>query len=291
MKKILILLAAPVLISSCKKDDDATSPGNNTTNSTSCLITEERDSTGNKLETTYEYDASKRLIKMTQYTDGVISGYNTFTYNGSTISVQDFKADNTADGAQGTILLNSSGYIIEQRQSKLDTVDGVPGTTLDTVRISYNAAGQMSSMDTRSWTRSAGGNLLKNSSMSMAYEFSGGRQSKATNNFSSSEGGTTQTSSSVTTYTYDNASPVVTSNPVIGFLTIAGSSLFGKLGSDRIPSRSDVVSTINGQSYNSYSTYNAVIDSKGNPTKIRTFTDYGGIFNDSNTTLYSYSCP
>ena len=289
MKNTLLLLAASALLFSCKKDSDS-NPSPSPTNS-ACLLTEERDSVGNKLENSYEFDSNRRISKIKSYSDGNLSLYTTLSYNGSTVTVQEFNSDNTVDGSPITLLLNSSGYAIDQKQTRPDTIDGVIGIAKDTVQISYNSTGQMSSFSSHSWTRNSAGDIIGNTSYSIAWEYSSGRVSKSTNNYSQNRGTSNYSQSSTSNYTYGSNSPTVTSNPVVGFFSVGGSTLFGKLMSDKIPEKADISSTYTGQTTNSSAIFTATVDSKGNPTKIRTFSDYGGGFTNSSTRLYSYNCP
>lgn len=180
---------------------------------------------------------------------------------------------------------------MEIRQTNPDTIEGVAGTAKDIVLITYNVSGQMSNYSSQSWTRNSAGNIIGNSSYFISWEYTSGRASKSTNSNSTNRGSINESGSSTTTYTYGSNSPTVTSNPVVGFITIAGSSLFGKLISDKIPERANISANYSGQTLNYSSIYTTSVDSKGNPTKIRTFTDYGGGFPNSSTSLYSYSCP
>ena len=255
-------------------------------------MTEERDSVGNKFENSYEYDASRRISKIKSYrSDGTLSGYSTLSYNGSTVTIQDFNLDNTLDGTPTTVLLNSSGYAIDQKQTRPDTIGGVAGIAKDTVQLSYNSTGQMSNYSSQSWTRNSAGDIIGNNSYSIAWEYSSGRVSKSTITYTQNRGASNYSGSSTSTYTYGSNSPTVTSNPVVGIISIAGSTLFGKLMSDKIPLKADISSTSAGQTTNSSVIYTATVDSKGNPTRIRTFSDYGGGFTDLRTSLYTYSCP
>lgn len=290
MKKLLWLLAAPLLITSCKKDSDS-SPAPGPGNTSSCVVTEERDSVGNKLNTSYEYDANRRLIKEYSYSNGVKSGYSTFTYNGSSLTIQEYKMDNSADGSPALATLNSSGYLADVKGTRPDTVNGTPGISKDTSVFTYNGSGQMASYSIRSWTRSSAGDLLSRYSMSISYEYNSGRMFKTTNSYSQTTGNTTESNSTITTYTYNESSPIVQINPAVDFFSIAGSSLFGKLKADRIPTKADATYTVDGQNTTVTTTYASTVDSKGNPTKIRTFTDYGGGFGFGQTTLYAYNCP
>jgi len=288
MKNTLLVLTASALLFSCKKDSDS-NPSPSPTNS-ACVLTEVRDSVGNKLEASYEYDASRRISKIKNYSsNGNLSGYSTLSYNGSTVTVQDYNSDNTLDGTPTTVLLNSSGYAIDQKQTRPDTIDGVAGIAKDTVQLSYNSTGQMSNYSSHSWTRNSAGDIIGNTSYSFTWEYSSGRVSKYTNTYTQNRGTSNYSSSSTSTYTYGSNSPTVTSNPVVGIISIAGSTLFGKLMSDKIPEK--VSSTYSDQTTNSSTIYTATIDSKGNPTRIRTFSDYGGGFTDLRTSLYTYSCP
>lgn len=289
MKNTLLLLTASAVLFSCKKDSDSNpSPSPSPTNS-ACVLTEGRDSVGNKLENSYEYDASRRISKIKNYSNGSLSGYSTWTYNGSTVTVQDYNSDNTLDGTPSTVLLNSSGYVIDQKQTKPDTIDGVAGIAKDTLQLSYNSTGQMSNFSSHSWTRNSVGDIIGNTSYSIAWEYSSGRVSKSTITYTQNRGASNNSSSSTSTYTYGSNSPTVTSNPVVGIISIAGSTLFGKLMSDKIPEKVDNSSA--GQTTNNSSIFTATVDSKGNPTKIRTFSDYGGGFTNTSTRLYTYSCP
>ncbi len=290
MKKLLILLAAPLMLASCKKDSESTpgptTPGGNS--GTSCYLTEEKDSTNNEIDNTYEYDASKRISKILSYENGTISSYSTLSYNGNIVTIQDFKANNTADGSPYIILLNSSGYYAEQRRIHPDTTsDGIPGTASDTTLIGYNAAGQQSSFTIRSWTRNASDSIIAYSSNSTTYEFSDGRVSKSNFSFSNNKG---ENFNSTTTYTYSSSSPAVKSNPVIGFFSVGGSTLLGKIMSDKIPASSVTTTNFGASTYTSTSTYTAVVDAKGYPTKIRSASSRQ-FSNDVNTTLYTYNCP
>ena len=290
MKNTLLLLTASALLFSCKKDSDS-NPSPSPTNS-ACVLTEDRDSVGNKLENSYEFDASRRISKIKNYSsNGTLSGYSTLSYNGSTVTVQEFHPDNTLDGTPTTVLLNSSGYAVDQKQTRPDTIDGVIGIAKDTVQVSYTSTGQMSNYSSRSWTRNSSGDIIGNTSYSLVWEYSSGRVSKSTNNYSQNRGTSNYSGSSTSTFTYDNNSPTVTSNPVVGIVSFAGSTLFGKLMSDKIPSKADISTTFSGQTTNSSAIFTATVDSKGNPTKIRTFSDYGGGFTNSSTRLYSYNCP
>ena len=292
MKNTLVLLAASALLFSCKKDSDSNpSPSPGPINSV-CVLTEDRDSVGNKLNASYEYDASRRISKIKNYSsNGNLSGYSTLSYNGSTVILQGYNSDNTLDGTPTTVLLNSSGYAIDQKQTRPDTVDGVVGVAKDTVLLSYNSTGQMSNYSSHSWTRNSAGDIIGNSSYSITWEYSSGRVSKSTNTITQNRGTSNYSGSSTTTYTYGSNSPTVTSNPVVGLISISGSTLFGKLMSDKIPEKADISSTSSGQTTTYSSVFSTTIDSKGNPTKIRTFSDYGGGFTDLRTSLYTYSCP
>jgi hypothetical protein len=291
MKNLLWLLAAPILITSCKKDSDSNPTPTPNPGSSACLLEEERDSVGNKLTTSYEYDANRRLIKQFSYREGVKSGYANFTYSGSTLTIQDYKMDNSADGSPSIGSLNSSGYLTDLKSSRPDTVNGTPGIAKDTTTFTYNGSGQMTSYSIRSWTRTSSGTFLARYSMMLSYEYNSGRAFKTSNSFSETKGSVTQSSSSVTTYTFNESSPVVQSNPVIDLFSLSGTNLFGKLKADRIPVKADVTYELDGQTSTSTTTYNSVVDSKGNPTKIRSFTDFGGGFGFGQTDLYSYKCP
>jgi aconitate hydratase len=63
-----------------------------------------------------------------------------------------------------------------------------------------------------------------------------------------------------TTYTYNSSSPTVNSNPVIGFFSVGGSTLFGKIMSDKIPASSETSTNFGATTYTSTSTYTAVVD-------------------------------
>lgn len=290
MKKLFWLLAAPVLlVSSCKKDSDNTPTPN--PGSSACILTEERDSVGNKLSSSYEYDANRRITKQFYYSNGVKSGYSTFTFSGNTLSLQDYRMDNSADGSPAIATLNSSGNITSLISTSPDTVDGTPGISKDTTSLTYNSTGQLSGYTSRSWTRDGSNNVLSRNTMTFTFEYTAGRVSKQTNNFSSTRGTSTENSLSVETFTYDNASPVVTSNPAVSFFSLPGSDLFGKIQSDRIPVKSETTYTDESGSSTGSKTFSAIVDSKGNPTKIRIYQDIGGGWSSSYTTLYSYNCP
>jgi hypothetical protein len=199
--------------------------------------------------------------------------------------------DNSADGSPAIAALNSSGYITSLISTSPDTVDGTPGISKDTTFLTYNSAGQMSGYSIKSWTRDGSNNLLSRYTLTFTFDYASGRVSKLTNSFSSTTGTSTENSSSVETFTYDNASPLVTSNPAVGFFFLPGSGLFGKLQSDRIPVNSETTYTSESGTSTSSKNISATVDSKGNPTKIRIYQDFGGGFGFSNTTLYSYNCP
>ena len=97
---------------------------------------------------------------------------------------------------------------------------------------------------------------------------------------------------STTNYVYNENSPIVTSNPNLGFFSVAGNSWFGKLLSDKIPVSATYTYsyTAGGSGSTQNYSYYSTVDSKGNPTKIRTFYDYGGGFSEY-TNLYNYDCP
>jgi len=61
--------------------------------------------------------------------------------------------------------------------------------------------------------------------------------------------------------------------------------------SDKIPEKADISTIYAGQTINSSAIYSATVDSKGNPTKIRTYSDFGGGFSNASTSLYTYNCP
>lgn len=277
MKKNFIFLTLAVLGWSCKKDSD--SNPNPTPTSSACLLTEIRDSVGNELSQSFEYDASRKISKQSFYTNGNKTGYATFTFSGSTMTIQNYKLNNTIDGSPAIATLNSSGNITKIIfGSRPDTVNGTPGTAKDTSDYTYNNSSQLFKMSIRSWIRDASGNILSSYSSSSEYEYSNGQVTKETNKYESSFGNNTNT----TTYTYNNSSPVVTSNPVIDDYGLPGTELFGKLMSNRIPVKSE---TSTGTSTFT-TTYNATVDAKGNPTKLREASEFF-----TNTSLYNYNCP
>lgn len=281
MKKLIwLLLAAPLVLASCKKESDSNPspvPG-----SSACVITEERDSANNALTSSYEYDASRRVIKQFNYSNGVKSDYSTFTYSGSTITIQQYSMNNTVDGNPLIATLSSAGYVSTLISVGPDTVDNIPGISRDTINFSYNSSGQMLSYNNRYWFRDLSNNIISQYSNSLTFEYASGRVSKQINTFS----GPGFTSTSTDVLTYDENSPLVTSNPVVGLFALAGSELFGKLQSNRIPVKIETSSEQGGQTNTKTITY--AVDSKGNPTKIRIVSSGSPI---AVTSLYNYNCP
>ena len=292
MKKILIFTTACISFCACKKDSDSNSNPSPAPVSNSCLLTEVRDSSGNRVTSSYEYNANRKLLKENKYSNGVLSGYSTYSYNGNTLTIQDYKTNNQADGSPAIGILNASGYLTSLVSSGPDTIEGTPGIAKDTGSFNYNSSGQMQSYTLRSWTRDAGNTVLNWFSITVNFEYNAGRATKITSSFNSTRGSLTENSSSVDVYTYNENSPIVKSNPAIGFFFLAGTELLGKPVSDRIPVKSDETYTdIEGNSSNGIKTFSAIIDSKGYPTKIRTRSDLGGGSFFSTTTQYTYTCP
>lgn len=281
MKKLIwLLLAAPLFLWSCKKDSDSNpSPS---TASNACVRIEERDSASNFLTDSYEYDASRRIIKQFNYSDGVKSGYSTFSYSGNTITIQRFNMNNSPDGNPSVATLNSSGYISGAVGFDPDTVDNIPGISRDTTLLSYNSSGQMLSYSSRNWFRDESNEVISQYNLTQTFEYASGRVSKQTTVFTINGFNST----SVQVYTYDDNSPIVTSNPIVSLFSIAGSELFGKLQSNRIPVKVETTNDSGGQPV--ITTIAATVDTKGNPTKIRTVSGNAG---SAYTLLYGYNCP
>ena len=281
MKKLIwLLLAAPFVLGSCKKDSDSNpspSPA-----ASACVTTEERDSASNSLTESYEYDANRRIIKQFNYSDGVKSGYSSFSYSGNTITIRSYNMNNSPDGNPSVATLNSSGYISGVVGFGPDTIDNIPGISRDTTLLSYNSSGQMLSYSSRNWFRDESNNVISQYNLTQTFEYTSGRVSKQTNDFTSNG----FSSNSVQVYTYDENSPVVTSNPIVSLFSIAGSELFGKLQSNRIPVKIESTNGSGGQPV--ITTIAATVDAKGNPTKIRTVSGNAG---SAYTLLYGYNCP
>jgi len=280
VKKIIWLLAAPILIASCKKDSD----NNPIPTMPACVATEVRDSIGNKMTASYEYDANRRITKMYDfdYLSGTKTGYSTFAYSGNRLTITGYKMDNSPDGRLSNATLNASGFVSRSTGIGPDTSNGIPGSAKDTTEITYNSNGQLLTSNLRRWMRDANGNFIYRFFLTQSYEYTNDRVSKEFETISQSNStGYQSTRTDTTVYTYDSSSPVVTSNPVVMGATALG--LVGKLMANRIPVKSE------GSS--SKATYTATIDSKGNPTKIRSTYDYGNGNGGSYTNIYSYNCP
>lgn len=282
MKKLLWFFAAPILISACKKDSDSTP----TTGSSACLITEERDSADNKLTTSYEYDVSRRVSKINNFFGGQLRGYTTCAYSGNTIELKQFDGTGQETGT-GTGVLNSKGFITFSKGSRQESNNGVPQIVQDSILITYNDAGQMLRY-TGYYSTLNNGIVSKGDIRTTTYEYAGGRLVKENSSVVNWSNSTLFESRSAT-YTYDDNSPVVTSNP---FLGQSGITLFGKPASDKIPVKA--VSTyaypVSGGSFTSTALFSATVDSKGNPTRIRVNDDASGT-PVSSTYFYSYNCP
>jgi hypothetical protein len=281
MKNLIWLFAATVLITSCKKESD-----NNPSPAPSlsaCAVTEIRDSVGNKLESSYEYDANRRITKMyyTDFFNGTIV-YNTFAYSGNSLTITGYKMDNSPDGRIGNATLNTSGFVSRVTETKLDTSNGIPRISKDTSEYTYNSNGQLLTENFRNWIRDANGNFIFRYFRTNSYEYTNGRVSKEFETTSELvKDGYQNSRKDTTMYTYDDSSPVVTNNPVVLKETLLG--LLGKLMANRIPVKSE--------SSNTKAFYTATIDSKGNPTKIRTKYVNGNGIIDSYTKVYSNYCP
>jgi hypothetical protein len=282
MKKHIWLVAFPVLIISCKKESENNpSP---TPSLPACVVTEVRDSVGNKMTASYEYDVNRRITKMYDfdYSNGTKTGYSTFAFSGNRLTITGYKMDNSPNGSLWLATLNASGSISSYTRVRPDTSNGIIGTVKDTTVFTYNSNGQMLTNNQRGWKRDANGNFISLFFLTQICEYLNERVSKAIFIVSQSNSNGYQYSSNDTTmYTYDNSSSEVTTNPIIFGETTIG--LFGKLVSNRIPVKSE--------SSNSKATYTATIDSKGNPTKIRSTYDYGNGFIQSYTKVYSNYCP
>ena len=288
MKKLLWLFVAPILITSCKKDSD-TSPVPNPEIKT-CTLTEVRDSLSNKRTQTFEYDASGRLSKISRYdfsTDSLIE-FSTFTYDGNTCLLKSYDSNGTESGT-GSLFLNSNGYVTLNRSSRKDINNGgtIPEMRQDSVIITYNQSGQILTYTGHYWSTFPNDSIGKGDVRSTVYEYTNGRLSRI-NLEVTSDGQPFETE--ITTYLYNDDSPLVSSNPSFNFFSAPGVTLFGKPFSDKIPASAAISSTWLGQTSNSSKTFSATVDAKGNPVRFRVTSDNGGSA-PSNTTLYSYNCP
>jgi len=275
MKKNYIFLALAVLGWSCKKDSESNP---NPTPTSSCLLTEVRDSVGNTLANSYEYDASRRVSKLYSYNGGLKSGYSTFTYSATAITRQEFRMDNSSQGSS-LATLNSSGYISLNIGISSDSIDNEPVTTKDTSNFTYNSSGQLSGYSIKAWSRNAAGDIKSQFTQTLTNEYTSGRVSKSTTSLNVG-GANPYTLTFTEVFTYDPASPSVKYNPLLGFNEESG-EFFGKISSDKLPSKIETTSDFG----TSIQTITATVDAKGNPTKIRV----AGI--DVTTSLYTYNCP
>jgi len=280
-------LATPLLITACKKDSDKQAVPEPEIKT--CTLTEMRDSLSNKRTQTFEYDASGRLSKISRYnivTDSLVE-YRTFTYNGNTCLLKNYDAKGVESGT-GSLFLNSNGFVTLNRASRKDIINGtIPAMRQDSVVITYNQSGQMLTYTGHYWSTFPNDSIGKRDVRSTVYEYTNGRLSRI-NLEVTSDGQPFQTE--ITTYLYNNDSPLVSSNPSFNFFSAPGVTLFGKPFSDKIPASAAISSTFMGQTSNSSKTFSATVDAKGNPVRFRVSSDNGGSA-ASNTTLYSYNCP
>jgi hypothetical protein len=96
-------------------------------------------------------------------------------------------------------------------------------------------------------------------------------------------------------YTYDETSPTVKSaNPVFSEDGSGNGYFYGRIKSDKIPEKKVTTRSSSGSPIPSVytTTYTAVVDAKGNPTKVRTVTTYSdGTSPFIRTKYYTYNCP
>jgi len=286
MKKLLWLIAAPVLITACKKDND-NSPAPDTVVKT-CQLVEIQDSITKDLKTSYEYDASRRVSKISSFSSGQLRRYQTYTYSGNKIELRQFDGSDLEIGT-GTGELNPEGFLTKFKGRRQVSNDVVTETIQDSTLITYNNAGQMLS-STGYYSKINNGIGSKLDIRTNTFEYSNGRLAKENvsvvlwNSF-------TLFDSLSTSYTYDNNSPLITSNPYLG--SAGGISLTGKLASDKMPvkaveTRFNSATGLPGNSSTTY--FSATVDPKGNPTRIRiSYEENGSLV--SETLLYNYNCP
>ncbi len=251
-----------------------------------------RDSADNNLEASYEYDASRRVSKFSIFSGGQLSRYLTFTYSGNTVEIKQFDGSGLEIGT-GTGALNAKGYLAYSKGNFQESNDGVPVIRQDSILISYNDAGQMLRY-TGYYSTLNNGSVSKGDIRTNTYEYSNGRLAKKNVSVVFWSNGTLFDSTS-TSYTYDDNSPLVTSNPHLGLglYQVAGISLLGKPASDKIPVKAvetsfNPVGGFQGSLITTY--FSATVDSKGNPTRIRVTDDASGS-PVSRTSNYSYNCP
>jgi len=298
MKKIFPIFVLGLIGIACSKKE-STDPANNVSGNSGCVVAEITDSASNKKSSSFTIDANRRITKVQNYKDGVPDDYTTFSYSNGTMTAQGFNKGGVAKGNPQTFPVNSNGSITGSISADPDTVFGtggikIAGTTKDTSVYTYDSNNRLLTSSSKSTTYANSDNqILRQSRNSESYTYTGNKVTKSTSTYSNKEGTSPFfTSTSTTDYTYDESSPTVKVNPVIGFQAIFG-SLFGSIQADKIPVKVKGSYNSGTSSTSEYTTnYTAVVDSKGNPTKIRSVTSFTGSSSVSiNTDIYTYSCP
>lgn len=285
------LIATAALAGACKKDSDS-NPGTSATSS--CQVATQTDSASGKKETENEFDASRRLVKITNFKSGTSDGYTTFTYGSGTVTGQRFNPDGTKDGEVNIFKTNSQGFISEFIYLIRDTNSGVAHTRRDTTSYTYNSDGQWASVTTKStMVKDADNSVSSQSRRTQTNTYTNKRVTRSVESYNytfiGSSGPTNSSTTTTTDFTYNESSPTVKANPLGG----SAIGLLGALGSDKIPTKEVETRTSSGSSttQTTTTTYTAVI-ADGLPTKIRMVrTESGSSGSDISTTLYTYKCP
>ena len=291
MKKQFSIFALVLIALACSKKDSTTPDSNKNLNlivASGCLVADVTDSASNKKTEIYTYDASRRLIKI-EYPGSAEDGPTTFTYGTGTVSIQEFNTSGVASENPETVPLNANGYYTGGISSEPDTVKGTPGVRKDTVVLTYTSDNRLLSIKYTFTTYANGTNAILNQGRSTTNcTYAGNKLTKIVR---SSYYGVDDrdNGSSTTEYTYDEASPTVKSNYEVS----EEFNLFGSLQSDKIPVKVVGTYTSAGSSTPGVNTttYTAVVDAKGNPTKIRTVLTYNGSSPTIRTKIYTYNCP
>ena len=287
MKNILHFLALVLIGISCSKKEN-NSPG---ISNSGCLIADATDSATNQKSYSCTYDANRRITKFQQYDNGVEDLYTTFTYGPGIVTLQFYLPGGVAIGRPVSASINSKGYNRSDITSKPDTVENVPGITKDTLICEYKSDDKLETMITRSTTYANGSNaILRQIRLFSHFIYSGNRLMERIDSNSTRFGNNPFNKfSSTTEYTYDVGSPTVKVNPVIDQNDPFFGNRLGSLASDKIPVKAvKKYDDFGSRPFTSTTTYTAVVDAKGNPTKIRSGS--GGSSPSFRTQIYTYNC-
>jgi hypothetical protein len=298
MKKIFPIFVLGLIGLACSKKESA-DPANSVSGNSGCVVAEITDSASNKKSSSFTIDANRRVTKVQNYKDGVPDDYTTISYSNGTMTAQGFNKGGVAEGNPQTFPVNSNGTSPGGISADPDTVFGTggiktAGTRKDTSVYTYDSNNRLLTSSSKSTTYDNSNNqILRQRRSSESYTYTGNKVTKSIGTYSNKEGTSPFfTSTSTRDYTYDESSPTVKVNPVVGLQVIFG-NLLGSIQADKIPVK--VKSSYNSgtSSTDEYNTtYTAVVDSKGNPTRIRAVSSSTGSSSVSISTYnYTYSCP